>query len=402
MRDAALVIDLSLLATAAGRLELARVAAARAVELAPGDVDAHLALALAHRAAGQVELANAQVDACRSARGDADGAACAAVERALASGDEVGKQALAAALDRRAIASAAGEPVQAAAEGAPAPVRDEEEIAFADGVEQAARAAAKACVEVSRWNHIYVRVEPGASAGPPTRVDVFDWESGDDDLRECVEASLARAELPGRPFGNSAKIAEVDFEATGQFGPRWFWRIRPAVLVYGVADAEGDRNLAAVRGSMAVLDKPFLQPTAHLDGEIGSTHDGREAELVGRLGFGFAREPFAGGLTAGAGVSRIGDAAPAALVVPVELWIDYRVRGAGLLAWVRNSFSPAEERRDGAEHATLDATALQLGSGLRIPAIWRGGLLLGIRYDERLGEERLGVWLGTEWRAARF
>ena len=402
VRDAARVIDLSLMATAAGRIELARAAAARAVELAPGEVDAHLAFALAHRAAGQVELASAQVDACRSAVGDPGSAACAAVERALASGEEVGKQALAVALDRRAIAPAVAEPAAAVSAGAAVSVRDDEEIDFEDRVEQAARAAAKACVEVSRWNHIYVRLEAGARAGPPIRVDVFNWDSSDDDLRECLVASLARAELPGRPYGKSAKITDVDFEETGLLSPRWFWRIRPAVLVYGLADAEGDRGLAAVRGSMAILDKPFIQPIVHLDGEIGSTHDGREAELVGRLGFGFARDPFAGGLTAGAGVSRIGDTAPAALVVPVELWIDYRVRGAGLLAWVRNTFSPAEERRDGAEHATLDATALQLGTGLRIPAIWRGGLLLGIRYDERLGEQRIGAWLGTEWRAARF
>jgi hypothetical protein len=157
-----------------------------------------------------------------------------------------------------------------------------------------------------------------------------------------------------------------------------------------------------MRASMAILGKPFLQPTAHIDGEIGSTGDGREAELVGRLGVGFARDPFEAGLTIGAGVSRIGDASPTALVVPVELWIDYRVRGAGLTAWARNTSSPAEERAEGAEHATLDAVALQLGTGLRIPALWRLRLLLGIRYDERLGEHGLGVWIGTEWRAARF
>ncbi|HEU5057956.1 MAG TPA: hypothetical protein VFU21_15600 [Kofleriaceae bacterium] len=396
--DAAFVIDLSLMATAAGRLELARAAAERAVELAPREVDAYLALALAQRAAGQVDAAGAQVAACRTARGD-DGAACAAIERALA-GDAVGKQAADAALARRAAAPAVA--TAPAAGGEPAPARDEDEVAFEDSVERAARAAAEACVEVSRWNHVYVRLEVGSTAGQPTRVDMFDWEAGDDDLRECVEASLARAHLPGRPYGASATMSKVDFEATGKLRPRWFWRIRPAVLVYGLADAAGDRGLAGLRGAMAILDKPFLQPIVHVDGEIGSTEGGREGELVGRLGFGFARDPFAGGLTAGAGVSRIGDAAPAALVVPVELWIDYRVRGAGLLAWARNSFSPAEERRGGAEHATLDATALQLGTGLRIPALWRGGLLLGIRYDERLGEERIAVWLGTEWRASRF
>ena len=107
-------------------------------------------------------------------------------------------------------------------------------------------------------------------------------------------------------------------------------------------------------------------------------------------------------MTAGAGVSAIGDSAPAALVVPVELWLDYREGGAGLIFWARNTFSPAEERAEGAEHATLEATELQLGGGLRIPAAWRSGLLLGIRYDERLGEQRLAVWLGTEWRARRF
>lgn len=279
---------------------------------------------------------------------------------------------------------------------------DDREDGFDVHLRRALRTAAEGCVYISRWNHVVVRVEVGPSPGPPTRVDVFTWEDADDDLRECVAASLARSELPGLPYGSSARVDTVDFEATGRFRPRWFWRIRPKVLIYGLADTDGDRGLASMRASMAILDRPFLQPTAHIDGEIGSTADGREAELVGRLGVGFARDPFEAGLTVGAGMGRIGDASPAALVVPVELWIDYRVRGSGLIAWARNTSSPAEERAEGAEHATLDAAALQLGTGLRIPAVWRLGLLLGIRYDERLGEQRLGVWLGSEWRAARF
>lgn len=240
-------------------------------------------------------------------------------------------------------------------------------------------------------------------SGPPRQVDVFTWEDIDDDLRECLEAAFGRARLPGRSYGEGqVHVGAVDFEETGKFHAEWFWRIRPTVQLYGLADTEGDRLVVVGRGAMALLDRPFLQPTAHIDAETGTTHDGREYEVVGRLGVGFARDPFARGLTIGAGAGAIGAPSATALVVPVEVWLDVRKRGGGLVAWARNTFSPAEERTEGAEHATLDATALQLGTGLRVPLLWRGGIMLGIRYDERLGEQRLGVWLGTEWRAARF
>ena len=385
--DASRLIDLSLLATSVGRGDLARRAALRAVELAPAEADAHRALAMVHRAAGEHSLARAQIGVCRSAAGQ-DAAECAALEAAIAGDEPAARLALRIAFER------SGAPVEARAPAEPTSETDR----YIEEAERIFDEVARRCVEVANWNYILVGVELASEAGPPDRV-LFLSRELDEPLERCVERELRAAEFPQVPYHlGRAYYGRIDFEETGRLRPRWIWRIAPRALLYALTAPADDRALIVARAGMAVIDRPFLQPTVHLDAEIGSSGGAREYEVAARGGFGFARGAFSAGLSAGVGVGAVEERAPTALVVPIELWFEYRTERGGLELWARNTSSPAAERIRGSEHAVLGSTALTLGAGLRVPILWRGGVAVGIRYDERLGEELLGFWLGTELR----
>lgn len=263
------------------------------------------------------------------------------------------------------------------------------------------QSVAERCVDLSNWNYLVVAVELSSTKAPPKKVRIYQDVS--EELAECITDHLKSSTFPAMPYHlGQAYAGAVDFEATGRLRASWVWRLRWRGLAYGFVNPNGDRGLVGLRGLVPITRGPYLQPVIHIDGEVGRVSGQQEYEVAARAGLGFARERFRCTLSVGAGISKLGDTVPTALVVPVEAWLSYRRNGGGLEAWARNTNSPSNERYGGAEHAALGSVALSLGLGVWAPALWRGGIALGIRYDERLDEKRLGVWMGTEIRAGMF
>jgi hypothetical protein len=169
------------------------------------------------------------------------------------------------------------------------------------------------------------------------------------------------------------------------------------------AMAGGLENYATLTGKSRLVVQS-LHLALGLDLELGGGFDGGFAYDVA-LGAGVG-QTFAGslaaGLTIGVGTDGVtGDRVPAALRVPVELFVTGNVGPYNhFILWGRNSFAfLADERDEGADLALFgDEASLGVGIGfgkndMRLSHIQGSGPMIALEYSQRLGTSMIGLVL---------
>jgi thioredoxin-like negative regulator of GroEL len=171
---------------------------------------------------------------------------------------------------------------------------------------------------------------------------------------------------------------------------------RTAIATLRLDGSEARRALAGARFIQLLTDDVDVHPTALLHAEVGGAEGGAATyDAAAMVGFSVAGVI---GVYGGIGIDDPGAGVAPAMSVPVEIAVSVRGPRIGAEIFARTTWSSwsRDERNDGSEHAMNGADQLALGAAARLPGPFGRSLLLGLRYDELVGERLLGLWLGAD------
>ena len=169
-----------------------------------------------------------------------------------------------------------------------------------------------------------------------------------------------------------------------------------AVASLRLDGGDASRALAGVHAIVPLKRELNVVPTAVVRGEAGADGDGRAAyDAAAMIGFSVAGVI---GIHGGIGVNDPGAGASPAMTVPVELMLSAAGRRFGVEAFARLTWSSwsREERSRGSEDAPTGTDELALGLAGRLAGPLHRMMLVGVRYDQVLGERIVGLWLGYD------
>jgi tetratricopeptide (TPR) repeat protein len=415
------------------REELLRIAAARAplkslervvyTALAAGDT-ANALLAAQRLAASELDRTQAYLALADAYLGDGDGVAaaqshqiacreppvvyreeCAEQTRRFSDGGEI---AAVAELRREVVSYFAviEDPAVGVAAAAETMVGDPALAKFIPDMRQRFAAASRRCVKQRRGlDEVWVRLEMAGPKRRPKKVVVLE-PGAPRELVDCLTSVLdapvavipslyrKRFVAPVRFRDDPTTPPEPDYDEPVIRG-----RMHHAYLylsgMAGVADTLG----AGTRAVVTALRFGHFDAMLSWDVNAGVTSEGTAAYGVRAL-FGVAARPPSEvvrlSLLSGVGASRIGDALPDGVEVPIEMVLTIshpRLRG---LVWARTAWIfGAEERKRPSGNALFGGDEFSTGVGVRVPAASPYGTFLATAYSRYAESQTISIMLGT-------
>jgi thioredoxin-like negative regulator of GroEL len=247
----------------------------------------------------------------------------------------------------------------------------------------------------------WVRLRFFHSSKQPTRVVVLEPEASDS-LRRCLREALATTEFPPPPsYMRNQHVGRVRFfdEVQKAKGPRMPMPRDVLRLEWLLAGRRGGGRYGESTLAARILvplskREGGLGPVLHFDGEIGRTSADEALYGINALiGAAVSNHPARLGFFLGGGLSGAGEAVPFAWQLPIELSVSVEAKNLRAVGWARMTWTTSEVRDGGSENGLLDE--LDLGLGVRIPAAWKRGVLVGIYHRELLGDSVTGLMIGT-------